>query len=131
MHCCILFVAAFKILGGGIDGAEVAEDGGLLLEGLGDGGLAAPPDLEILQHPQLLRLVHLVRKIIQRERGGGGGLCGFSGDDALDLVDPSDATEVGRGGDGAGVRIAEEEAPVESPEGYIGHCPMEMETGCC
>lgn len=50
-------------LAGGVDGAEVAEDGGVLLEGVDDGGLAAPPHHEVLERPQLPRLLHRIREL--------------------------------------------------------------------
>lgn len=105
MHGCILFVAVLKILAGGIDGGEVAQDGRLLIERRGD-----------VYHPHAPRLVHLIHKTGEGERGGGGG---FSSEDALNLVNPSGAADVGRGGDAAGVGIAEEGE--EERPGYNRH----------
>jgi hypothetical protein len=56
-------VAVLEFLAGGVDGAEVAEDGGVLLEGVDDGGLAAPPHHEVLERPQLPRLLHRIREL--------------------------------------------------------------------
>lgn len=72
-----------------IDGAEVAKNGSLLLEGVGHSGLAAPAHRELLQQSQAPCLLHLISEVSEgegRRRGFGGAL---PGDDAFDLIDPS------------------------------------------
>lgn len=112
MLCRIMFVASLEILSCWIDGAKVTEDGGLLLERVGDGGATAAADLELLEGVQHPRLLHLIGELDEGEGGGLGIGGGFAGDNAFDLVEPSNTVEVGSGGDGS----REEEADARGVE---------------
>jgi len=63
-------------LASGVDGAEVAQHGGMLLEGVDDGGLAGPTGDEVLERPHLPRHLHRVRELCKsdpiREVGQAG-----------------------------------------------------------
>ena len=43
----------------------------MLLEGVNDGGLAGPPGDEVLERPQLPRLLHRVREFCKSNRNRG------------------------------------------------------------
>jgi len=58
-------------LAGGVDGTEVAQNSGVLLEGVDDGGLAGPPGNEVLERAQLPRLLHRVREFCKSNRNRG------------------------------------------------------------
>jgi len=98
-------VSVSEFLAGGVDGAEVAQHSGVLLEGVDDGGLAGPPGDEVLERPQLPRLLHRVRELDEGEGGCLGALLGLlASDGGLDLVEPAEGREVRGRGDAAGGR---------------------------
>lgn len=112
------FITVLEFLAGGVDGAEVAEDGGVLLEGVDDGGLAAPPRHEVLECPHFPRLLHRIRELKEGEGvgGGRGRLVGLlAGEGGLDLVEPPEGGEMWGRGDAAGSR-----EKMERPAGRHG-----------
>lgn len=99
------FVSVSEVLAGGVDGTEVAQHSGVLLEDVHDGGLAGPPGNEVLERPQLPRFLHRVCELDEGEGGCLGGLLGLlASDGGLDLIKPAEGREVRGRGDAAGRR---------------------------
>jgi len=103
-------VSILEFLASGVDGAEVAQHGGMLLEGVDDGGLAGPPGDEVLERPHLPRHLHRVRELDEGEGVCLGGLGLLAGEGGLDLVKPAEGGEV-RGRRDAAVGGEEVERP--------------------